>query len=256
MARLHELLSVESDLQTIFNDALKKTKKTLGQGNLFFAMTRSLEWFRDEGREKQPDEISDYTTTVDDELEIQEKHVTRYFDAILQKEATNQIAVADLVVDNEVIAEKLPATFLLGLETRLKLLRQSYVAIPVLPDNIKWEKDPTKGHNVYSRVNPEIQLKTEKTFKVQVLYAATKEHPAQVEKIPETENVGKYTRQVWTGVYSRAEKADLIDSIDRLIRAVKQARQRANTAVVDNELKIGKKIFDYIKYRQPSCLDE
>ena len=223
--RLHELLAVEGDLEGIYKKILDETTVTFNKKvERFFGSIRTLEWF-EEGNPPIPDEHQALTTTVKDKLDYQQKAVIRYFDALLQKERTNQDARADIIIDGTTIASDLPATFLLGLETRLKKVREVYSAIPTLPPNVKWEKDITKGDDIYSRVYPEEQLRTEKIFKVQVLYEATKEHPAQVEKIPETKNVGVYKKEVWNGLLSPAEKSTILGKIDKLIQAVKKARQ-------------------------------
>lgn len=245
MAKLHELLSVESDLEGIWRKILEETTATFNKKvERFFGAVRTLEWF-EEGQPEVPAEHKELTTTVDEKLAYQEKAVVRYFDALLQKERTNQEAKADIVIDGKTIASGLPATFLLGLESRLKRVREVYDSIPTLPPNVKWEQDETKGDGIYSRTHPEEQLKTEKIFKVQVLYKHTKEHPAQVEKISETKNVGVYKKEVWTGVLSPAEKSVLLGKLDKLIQAVKKARQRANTTTVVKAT-VGKELFNYI----------
>lgn len=245
MAKLHELLAVEGDLEGIYKKILDETAQTFTKKvDRFFGVVRTMEWF-EEGNPPIPAEHQALTTTVKDKLDYQKNAVIRYFDALLQKERTNQDARSDIIIDGVPIASDLPATFLLGLESRLKRVREIYDKIPTLPPNIKWEKDSTKGDAIYSRVHPEEQLKTEKIFKVQVLYDATKEHPAQVEKIPETKNVGVYKKEVWTGLLSPADKSALLGKIDKLIQAVKKARQRANTTEVVKTT-IGKELFGYI----------
>ena len=245
MAKLHELLAVEGDLEGIYKKILDETARTFTKKvDRFFGAVRTMEWF-EEGNPPVPAEHQALTTTVKDKLDYQKNAVIRYFDALLQKERTNQDAKADIIIDGVTIASGLPATFLLGLESRLKRVREVYDKIPTLPPNIKWEKDTTKGDDIYSRIHPEEQLKTEKIFKVQVLYDATKEHPAQVEKIPETKNVGVYKKEVWAGLLSPADKSALLGKIDKLIQAVKKARQRANTTEVVKTT-IGKELFTYI----------
>uniref|UniRef100_A0A6M3JIC5 Uncharacterized protein n=1 Tax=viral metagenome TaxID=1070528 RepID=A0A6M3JIC5_9ZZZZ len=245
MSKLHELLSVEGDLEGTFKKILEETVTTFTKkADRFFGSIRTLEWFED-GQPPVPAEHQELTTTVKEKLDYQQDIIVQYFDAVLQKERTNQNAVGDIVIDGVTIASDIPATFLLGLESRLKKVRDVYSAIPTLPPNIKWEHDETKGENIYTRTHPEEQLRTEKIFKVQVLYEATKEHPAQVEKIPETKNVGVYKREVWTGLLSPAEKSMLLGRIDKLIRAVKKARQRANSTEVVKTT-IAKEIFNYI----------
>ena len=75
-----------------------------------------------------------------------------------------------------------PATLLLGLESRLKMVRDVYAEIPTLPPGGKWVKDTNEGNDIYFNENIETRFKTAKTFVHKVLYEATKEHPAQIEK--------------------------------------------------------------------------
>ena len=171
--------------------------------------------------------------------------IAHYYDALLQKESTNQIAVADLVVDGNIIASGLPATFLLGMESRLKKLRDVYVQIPTLAVGTEWRKDEGKGDGVWVIANPEETMKTQKTTKSEVLYEATEFHPAQIDKWDETKNVGKFTRVVWSGMVTPARKSQLLDRIDNLLRAVKKARQRANSTKVQ-KVSVGKEIMNFI----------
>ena len=253
MAKLHELLAVEGDLEGAYKKITQEATHTFKtKVEHFVGSVRELEWFEDEQVEV-PKEYQHLTTTVAEKLEYMNKHIIKYFDALIQKERTNQLAKADLVVDDVTIAKDVPATMLLGLESRLKAVRSVYEIIPTLPPNVEWKPDKTKGPNIYSRVNPEEKLKTEKVFKVQVLYPVTfpkegergESQPAQVEKIAETKNVGVFKKHIWTGIISPAEKSELLGKIDKLIRATKKARQRANTTKVEN-IVIGKKLFDYI----------
>lgn len=243
--KLYEILAVEGDLEGVYKKTLEKTSKVFtDEVNMFFGAVRTVEWF-EEGHPPQPAEYQELTKTVSGELLQQKKAVIRYFDVWLQKERTNQEAFADIIIEGNVIVHNLPATFLLGLENRLRKIKDVYMKIPTLPPSVKWEEDTTKGKGIYRRVNPEEVLKTEKIFKVQVLYEATKEHPAQVDKISETKSIGIKRKEVWTSVLAPAEKISLIEKINKLLLAVKQARQRANSATVVGDT-VGEELFDYI----------
>ncbi len=80
----------------------------------------------------------------------------------------------------------------------------------------------------------EVTYKTKKAIKHKVLYEATPNHPAQIEKWSEDERVGKYTKQMWCGLFSNPQKTAILNRVDKLIRAVKKARQRANRVEVKN----------------------
>jgi hypothetical protein len=246
MAKLHELLAVEADLDGKYKRIAEETSKTFkGRPAHFMGSIRTYHPFDDDDKVEYPEEYQALATTVEERLNYTAKAIEPYFDALLQKESTNQVAKADLVVDGEVIAKDLPATFLLGMESRLKFIRKVYEQIPTLPVSVDWEKDESWGKNVYRMTHPEEKLKTAKQFKSQVLYEATEHHPAQIEKWDENVAVGKFVKRIWSGAISSADKSRLLGRIDKLIIAVKKARQRANTTEVIKS-KVGGKILDFI----------
>ena len=242
---LHELLAVEGDLDGAHKKILDETKITFTKkSDHFQGRHRKLEMFVEDGID-YPEEHKAIDTTVQKKLDHMQKTEVRYFNAILQKEATNQNAVADLIVDGIIIETNLPATFLLGMETRLKHLKTVYESIPTLQPGIEWELDETQGENIYKTKNPVEKLKTETIIEPVVLYEATEHHPAQVKESSKVNTVGKYTLTAWSGMISPAEKSVLLDRIDKLTRAFKKARQRANTTEVVKR-SIGTDLFKYI----------
>lgn len=242
---LHELLAVEGDLDGAHKKILEETKITFTKrSDHFMGQHRKLEMFVDDGI-NYPEEHKAIDTTVQAKLDHMKKTEVRYFDAMLQKEATNQAATADLVVDGVVIGAGLPATFLLGMETRLKHLRAAYEVIPTLQPGVEWVLDESQGAGVYKTDKPAEKLKTETVIEAVVLYEATKEHPAQIKEVSNVKNVGKYVQTIWSGMITPAEKSALLGRIDKLIRAFKQARQRANTTEVVKR-SIGAELFAFI----------
>lgn len=190
------------------------------------------------------DQNTSVTETVYGKLEYMFKPVIKYYDAVLQKDSTNQKAVADLVVGDKTIGKDLPATFLLGLETKLKGIRDVVSSIPTLAPGLNWELDEQKGEGVFKAKDVEV-FKTAKTFKAVVLYEAIDKHPAQVEKVEETINTGKYITTKWSSALSPADKSKLLNKVDNLIQATKVARQRANKQEVVKK-EVGKNLVDYI----------
>lgn len=247
-AKLHELLAVEGDLEGIFKKIVQETIATFTKKpEHFLSWHKQLQMF-DSEREKEQvaaEEHKEMVTTVMEKLDYSKDSMIRYFDAILQKELTNQIAKADLTVDGVVIGKDLPATFLLGMETRLKIVRGIYEAIPTLSPGIRWVEDKESGKGIYKADKAEVKSKTEKTFQSKILVEPTKEHPAQIEKWSENVAIGDFVTERWSGMLSPAEKSQVLKRINDLIQAVKKARQRANTTeVIKNN--VGSKLFDYI----------
>jgi hypothetical protein len=246
-AKLHELLAVETDLEGAYQKIIKETIQTFTKRTDHFnGFTRTLEIFqRKEGEPESPAEHKAMDTTVYDKLMYQKDHIIRYMNAVLQKEATNQTAKADLVITGLTIAKDVPVTFLLALERFVTRIRETYSTIPTLPPGIDYDPAPDEGPNIYKRKYPKKEYKTEKRIVPQILYKATKEHPAQVDKINETFNVGMYTRQELCSMMTPAAKSVLLARIDVMLRCIKIARQKANRAEVINR-EMGDSIFDYI----------
>ena len=131
------------------------------------------------------------------------------------------------------------------LESRLKKIREMYFTIPTLSPGIEWVPDESMGDGVFKVAHPEVRHRTEKTVQHKIIVAATKEHPAQVEKWNENVPVGNFITTRWYSMLSPAEKSRLISRIDILLQAVKKARQRANSVDVV-KMNIGETIKNFI----------
>lgn len=247
MAKLHQVLAVEADLEGKYKRVSEESKKTFGKAAMFTGFNRKLVLFAEaaEGAAEFPEENASLETTVAERLAYNAKAISKYLDAVMQKEATNQVASAQLMVRGVVIADDVPATMLLALESRLKYIRGIYEAIPTLPAGTEWEPSTTRGDNIWDMVHPEEKLKTELTFKSQIIVEPTEHHPAQIEKWQEQMPVGKFVKKIWSGMITTAKKSELLDKIDALIKAVKMARQQANSTKV-LETKIGQSVMDFI----------
>jgi len=246
MAKLHELLAVEGDLEGTFKKIIEETKTNFTKHpERYFGQQQRIENF-DETAPQESDIFKQIDDTVVAKLTFTSKHIIRYFDAVLQKEATNQKAFADIVIDGVTIASELPATFLLGLENKLKMVRNNvYLTIPTLQAGVEWVEDTSIGENTYKKLHPDEKYRTKKVMKNHVIAKATKEHPEQVNVYNEDEKIARVVTNTWCGMISSAEKTVILGKLDKLIRAVKKARQRANTTPVV-KMEVGKELFNYI----------
>lgn len=252
MGKLHEVLAVEGDREGIASKIMQETSQVFkNKHNLFTGGEKTLEMLGERtdevsAVEKAAGESQRIQTTVVERLAYTEDAVVNWLDTVFQKEVTNQtVARADLIVDGETLASDVPATFLLGLENKLKSLRSIYFQIPTLTPEITWEADANAGDNIYRSKDVDIRSKTAKQIKSRVLYDATKEHPAQIEKWTEDSVVGHFKTSVTSSMMPAADKAALLGRIDKLIQATKQARMRANN-VEASAGKIAGSLFKYI----------
>lgn len=248
MAQLHELLAIEGDLKGEKNKVREETLVVFNKKpNLFLGAIRILEMFDESRKEEEAagTERQEITTTVPKKLKYISAAFTRFWDAKLQKEAANQEAKADIVIDSVTFAKDVPVTFLLGMEEELKQLRIVYDGIPTLQPGVDWVKDTQKGPGYWKALHPTVKHKTEKTFLSKIIVPASKEHPAQIREWSEDRPVGRYNTENWSGMISPAEKSNVLSKLDAILRACKKARQRANNQEVKN-IAIGKQIFDFI----------
>jgi len=164
------------------------------------------------------------------------------FDIVLTQDSANCLASADIVIDNKVIAAKVPVTYLLFLEKQLIGLATAIAKLPTLDPGEQWQFDPTQ--DCY-RSEPAQTTKGKKTMRSHVKYEATKEHPAQVETYFEDVNVGTWTSTKFSGAVTIQDRNLWSDRVKQLSDAVKMAREAANNLDVDNK-KIGEKLMGII----------
>ena len=248
MGKLHEVLAVEASKKKGAESAIEQvTGAFINNRQLFLAHEKTLKM--DDEAEKSEEGQSDYTnmtTTVPFQLNRMAEHFSEYLDVVLQKEMANTEASSDLEVAYRTLGTGLPATFLLGLEAKLGIIRKLLVQIPTHATGVDWEVDTNATFpGVVKMVKPEITNKTRAHIVPFQLSPATKEHPAQVEKLTENITVGKFTKYSWSGMLAATEKAAMVKRLDHLAEEVKKARMRANEQNV-TPVKIGEGIMDYI----------
>jgi hypothetical protein len=160
-----------------------------------------------------------------------------------QRDWANCSAKADLVVDDQVIIESAPATYLLWLEKQLISIRTFIQKLPCLPPGDEWEWSDNDDCYVSKPVET---AKTKKVPTVLVKYEATKEHPAQTELIHEDKKVGTWRAIKYSGCLPRAEVQKALDRVGALIEATKLAREKANSVEVPKVPDCGAKVLGFI----------
>lgn len=170
------------------------------------------------------------------------EHQSELFDIISTKDRGNCEARIDITVDDKIIAKDVPVTFLIFFEKKLVDLRTLVSKLPVLDPAKEWIHDKSRG--MYSTVS-EKKLKTKKVQKPVVKYEATKEHPAQTELVSLDEVEGTWNQTDLSTAYPASEIQSMLDRIDKLERAVKIAREQANSIEVDKRA-TGSELLGYL----------
>jgi hypothetical protein len=75
----------------------------------------------------------------------------------------------------------------------------------------------------------------------------TDKHPAQVKELMADKPIGVTVTQEWSSLITVAEKGDMLDRVEEMIRCVKKARSKANEVEVDVKMNtIGGAVLGYI----------
>ena len=241
MPKQHEIVAIEADFKKRSKQEQTDIYKQIQKPDLYFGLHREYHPYDDEG-EKLPPEHKKIQQDAREDIEAFDKLSSRLIDLNATKDMTNTVAFADLIVDGETLATKLPVTTLLSLEKELHHVRAFYSALPTLPTDSIWTKDEATGHYVSPSVDT---VRSKKEQIPIVLYEATTDHPAQTQLVTKDINVGVWRTRKISAAISERDKRTLLDRVDRLIDGVKQARERANSVeVVD--VKIGETLFRYL----------
>lgn len=247
MTKLHELLAVETNYQNQAGKTRTELEKTFKDKRHLFEEKLVTFKSKEEGAIAVTESQSNIQSTIKSEIDWISRILTKAYDASHQIDIANIAAKADLVTeDGETLLTGIPATSLLRIEHRLDELRELVVSIPTLDPAKGFAIDTARGSHIY-RAREVNTSRTKKEFKFTVMVPPTKEHPAQVEKFHVDEPIGTIQQQEWSALITPATKAEVLDRVDVLLRAVKKARARANEQEVDvKDEKIGEKLLGYV----------
>lgn len=169
--------------------------------------------------------------------------LTRVYDLAATKEASNASAVASVMIDDEVLLPDMPVGALLFLEKRLDDVRTLIRELPVLDPAETWEQDANQI-GVW-RTLPKSSISRTKVTKVLELAPATDKFAAQVSPYQEDIRTGLWTTIKYSGAVPLIARSAMLDRIEKLIAAIKMAREEANEVeVVEKE--VGRRVFQYV----------
>lgn len=198
----------------------------------------------DESGERFPEERKIAELTAATAIAEMRRILTPLLDVIASTDAGNAQATADVVLPGgSTLLSGIHATTLLALEKELVDIRTFIDKMPALDTAEEWEVDPATG--LHRTRNNQTTHRTRKEPQVVVKYPATPEHPAQTETFSVDRVVGHWTLAKQSGALSVPRKRVLLDRIDTLIQAVKQARERANATPIE-PVKIGDTFLGYL----------
>lgn len=235
MAKLNQIIAVTQGKKTKTQAVMTELYKRLQNEDLFNGLTKTYEPVDDEG-EKLPTEKKLNQLNVPDVIKEARGVFGELIDTIYTQDSANCEAKADVVVDGKVVATEVPVTHLLYLEKQLVDLRTFVSKLPILDASFEWELDDNTG--TY-RTAPMTTIRNKRVFKNHVKAEATEKHPAQVDTYQEDVRVGEFKTTKLSGAVPSKSRKEMLTRVDKLVDAVKVAREQANNAEV-----VSKKIAD------------
>ena len=169
--------------------------------------------------EEENHETKNVQVTVEKALQEVVQAMKEGFNIIATQDVGNCSAVADIKIDDLVIAKKVPISHLIFIEKRM----------------VDLETFISKG----------CSYKTKKIFKNHVKAEATEKHPAQVDTYTEDVPVGKYIKIDFSGNIHKKDKEALLTKVAAISKAIKLAREEANSIVIE-KVTIGDDVLSYI----------
>jgi len=242
--RMAQVIAIETDVKQRAKPAITKIHKATQKAELCEGSSATYEVAL-EGEEQLPKKTVKVRLVAEDALREMAELWIEFIDWTATKDIGNcsEGARADVVVDGVTLVEKAPVPLLLFLEKQVTDIRKAIEVLPVLDEAESWEYDEAKG---YHRTREPVRTHKTKTKKVGiVLHPPTKEHPAQTQLIDETRTVGYWVGHKFSGALPAPRKKLLIERANKLLAAVKSAREEANTAKTQTQ-DIGTKLFEFV----------
>ncbi len=248
MPKLHELLAVEGPLKA-------QADKT--RGELMHTFDKKVHHFGEKIvtvfplHETQPpviEEQLDLQTTVQKELAWIADLWSKAINGAYAVATANTTAKADVILEDgkTVLLKDVPSTALLELLKRGAEIQELVTKIPTLDPTKGFVLDKDRGNGIY-KAREDNKTRTKKELQPLILYAATKEHPAQVKEMSVDVPVAKIQTQQWSGLITPAQKSDMLDRAEQLNRALKSALSRANSLdVAKSDIKVGQILLSYV----------
>lgn len=242
--KLNQIIAVEKGAKERTQKELASIQQSLSKTEPMQGISRTYQPLTEEG-ERLPSEHKYVQVNVNERLDRIQSLLTDLFDVTLTKEAGNTLAKASVVVDGVTLLEDAPVPYLLFLEKSLAELRNLIAALPKLDPSDRWEWDEQQGFYKSSEVRTARTKKTTEFVVVQGSGVPDKGVPPQVKEVTNDVLAGYWSTVKYSATMEPTRVSELLDRTDKILRAVKFAREEANSLEIEQK-KNGAAIFGYI----------
>lgn len=241
-AKLNQIIAIEKGIKSGVYSQLTELHKASQKAELFNGFQKTYQKKDDDG-ESLPSEGKRVQFTVGNVLQTSERILSELMEVTARKDWTNSVATADVVVDDKPILSGVLVTYLLFMEKQMTDYRTFVANLPVLDVAEDWDLDVNSG---LFKTEATSTHRTKKVQRPLVLYPATPEHPAQTQLVTEDIIAGFWETVKQSGAMPAPEKAALLARVEKLLKAVKEARESANMAVEVEAPNVGTAVFNYL----------
>ncbi len=239
--KLNQLIAI---LQSVKANAAKgKTEvyQLAQKSGLFQGLSRTYQ-SREEDGFVYPPESQKLTLKATELVEKFVQASTEFLDLAATQDYANTEARASVVVDGQTILTDVPVSYLLFLEKQLQDVKTFVLSLPVLSIDKDWQRDPNRGCYV---TIPKETVKTKKITDFVVAYEATEHHPAQIKEVTKDVVEGVWSLVEFSGALPQDRVNALTVRVEKLQKAVLQAREEANSRDVQQRQVAGA-VFGYL----------
>lgn len=241
MPKLHEIIAVTAGKKGEAEKAVTEAYHLIQKPELFDGIAKTYRPIQEDG-EQLPSESKRPQQTTRDLLAQACNKWRELFDLTVTLDTGNQAAKADVEVDGTVLIKDVPVPTLLFLEKQLTDVKTFVGKLPVPDPAEQWRNDPSQD---MLATEPVQTARTKKVQKPLVLYPATDKHPAQTQLVTEDVLAGYWTTIKYTTRLSADVRAAILERINKLLDAVKVARERANAIAVDKR-RVGDALLGFV----------
>jgi hypothetical protein len=243
MAKLNQIIAIEKDIKSKAKSRITELHRSVQIGRPQLTGISRTYKPRAEDGETLPAESTRVQVRADDVLGQVAVVYSELLDTVLTKDVANAVAKADITVGTVTLTEAVPVTYLLFLEKALVELHTFILGLPSLDPSEVWEWDGTQAA---FRTPVTSTVRSKKIPRNHVKAEATEHHPAQVETYFEDVTVGYWDTIKYSGALPQARINVLRGRVEALLKAVKYAREEANSTPIQQEQGFGARVFGYL----------
>lgn len=239
---LNQVIAIAEGEKSRKQKVLSKIYQSIQKIELFTGLSKTYRPLAEEDGERLPDEKKLLQMTVDTATKEAIEVMESMFNIIGTQDVGNQVAKANVSLNEKVVLKDVPVTYLIFLEKQLVDIETFISSFPTLDPAEEWTySDDASCFKSKMRETH----RTKKLPKVIVKYPATSEHPAQTELMNEAKVVGYWETVLLSGSIQKERKEELLKKVRELSKAIKIAREEANSTIVEKQ-SFGTTVLEYI----------